>query len=202
MQVREYVFFTHGMKSICLCYADGQYLASRLSKNLNKLSSRLKQLIEDYNSLPGVCAADCLSWKDITNLGFIHWYTNSFGSSEAYVPKKIQFDAIKHHHLVLRSEEEIQLLETEMKAAVSFYLKDWHELVSAVKKIRAMPSSLYNNGALQVVQMTRLRCEEMLHGLVASYSQYVEIEQLPNDEFIIVPSHIYHHSSGSNGRKI
>ncbi len=48
------------------------------------------------------------------------------------IPKKVQLDAIKFQHLVVRSEEEIQLIETEMRATTSFYLKDWQELVSAV----------------------------------------------------------------------
>ncbi len=64
----------------------------------------------------------------------LEWFNSNNGMdliNENIQKKKVQLDAIKFH-LVIRSEEDIQLIETEMRATMSFYLKDWQELVSAV----------------------------------------------------------------------
>ena len=70
--------------------------------------------------------------------------------SDGRVPKKIQVDAIKYHHFVMHLEEEIKLIEDEMITTVSFYLKDWQELVSVVKERSVMPC---NSGALKVTEV-------------------------------------------------
>ncbi len=46
--------------------------------------------------------------------------------------QKKKFSLMPLSLIVMHSEEEIQLIETEMRATMSFYLKDWQELVSAV----------------------------------------------------------------------
>lgn len=70
--------------------------------------------------------------------------------SDERVPKKIQLDAIKYHHFVMHLEEEAKLIEDEMRTTVSFYLKDWQEIVSVVKERSVMP---YNSGALMALQL-------------------------------------------------
>ena len=66
------------------------------------------------------------------------------------VYQRKQLDAIKYHHFVMHLEEETKLIEDEMRTAVSFYLKDWQELVSVVKERSVMP---YNSGALMALQL-------------------------------------------------
>ena len=70
--------------------------------------------------------------------------------SDEHVPKKIQLDAIKYHRFVMHLEEEAKLIEDEMRTTVSFYLKDWQEIVSVVKERSVMP---YNSGALMALQL-------------------------------------------------
>ncbi len=185
------------IKNGMILFIDGQYLASRLSKTINSLSSKLKQLLKDYNSFPSVSVTDSWSWSGITNFGNFN-LIEDFGTNNENIPKKIQLDAIKFHHLVMRSEEEIKLIENEMKATISFYQKDWQELVSAVKERSVMPLSTYNLGALQALQLVRLKCEETLHRLVDSFGQFLKLESLPVNEYIVLPSHVYHFSN--NGR--
>ena len=49
-------------------------------------------------------------------------------------------------------EEEAKLIEDEMRTTVSFYLKDWQEIVSVVKERSVMP---YNSAEYDdVVVMT------------------------------------------------
>ncbi len=102
-----------------ILFIDGQYLASRLSKTINSLSSKLKQLLKDYNSFPSVSVTDSWSWSGIiTNFRNFN-LIEDFGTNNENIPKKIQLDAIKFHHLVMHSEEEIKLIENEMKATIS-----------------------------------------------------------------------------------
>ena len=69
--------------------------------------------------------------------------------SDERVPKKILLDAIKYHQFVMHLEEEAKLIEDEMRTTVSFYLKDWQEIVSVVKERSVMPD---NSGALMALQ--------------------------------------------------
>ena len=93
-------------------FSDGQYLASRLSKSINQESAKLKQLLQQYNTL-----AVKLYWNDATDLSsYVHSPESDVG-----VPRKIRLNAIKHHHMILRADEEVQLLQSEMNAVVSFF---------------------------------------------------------------------------------
>ncbi len=98
---------------------------------------------------------------------------------------------------MVRSEEEIQLIETEMRATMYFYLMDWQELVSAVQERSLMTPSAYKIRALQALQFERSRCEETLHGLFESFGQFLELESLPVDKFIVLPHHVYNLSNNS-----
>ncbi len=113
------------------------------------------------------------------------------------IQKIAQLGAIKFHHLVVCSEEEIQLIETEMRATMSFYLKDSQELVNAVQERSLMTPSAYNIGALQALHFDRLRFEETLHSLFESFGQILELESLPVDKFIVLPHHVYNLSNNS-----
>ena len=100
--------------------SDGQYLALRLSKIINQESAKLKELIQQFNSLPGSTVKLC--WNDVTDLSsFVH---SPELDPDIGIPRKIRLSAIKHHHIILRTDEEVQLLQTEMKAVVSFFQAD------------------------------------------------------------------------------
>jgi len=45
---------------------DGQYMASRISKFINKQTEKLKMLLSDYNKV--VSVDDWITWEDVTNL--------------------------------------------------------------------------------------------------------------------------------------
>ena len=125
--------------------SDGQYLASRLSKSINQESAKLKQLIQQFNALPGSTVK--LSWNDVTDLSsFVHSPELDIG-----IPRKIRLSAIKHHHMILRADKEVQFLQTEMKAVVSFFQVDWEKISSAVEQLKLLPGSKYNNGALHLL---------------------------------------------------
>lgn len=49
-------------------FTDGQYLASRLSQSISKVSAKLKDLITDYNNL--VVESEKLKWAEVSNLSY------------------------------------------------------------------------------------------------------------------------------------
>ena len=155
---------------------DGQYLASRLSKSITQESSKLKQLIQKYNSFPG---GDRIQWSDVTDLASFLWLRES----DTLVPKDVRLNAVKHHHLTIRADEEVHLLQGEMKATFTFFENDWHQLFMAVEELKSQTYSKYNNGALHLLHLACLECEGLLHDLRSSYSRYIDLPSLPVEKF-------------------
>lgn len=138
---------------------DGQYLASRLSKSINQESAKLKQLIQRFNALP---CAEKINWSDARFVFLLRGVLQS----DTCIPKNVNLDAVKHHHLTIRADEEIHLLKGEMKATFSFFWKDWQQLSNAIDQLKLRPCTQYNNGAVCLIQLARLKCEGLLHDLV------------------------------------
>lgn len=158
------------------CFVDGQYLASRLSRSINQESSKLKSLLQKFNSLAG---DETITWNDATDLSSRLWLLEPDGD----VPKRIKLNAVKHHHLSVRADKEIQLLQCEMRATFSFFMRDWQEINTAIEGLKLQPCSSYNNGALNLLQLARLKCEGFLYDIVSSYSLFVDLPSLPTDKF-------------------
>ena len=91
---------------------------------------------------------------------------------------------------MLRSDEEIRLIDMEMRATISFYLKDWQEVTDAVKEWSVLPCSLYNTGALvALIQLAR----RILCNLVSSFGKFLDLRNsLPTEEFMVLPSYVHH----------
>ena len=175
------------------CVADGQYLASRLSKGITQESSKLKQLIKKYNSFP---SDKKIEWSDITDLTSILWLQET----DTPVPKDVRLNAIRHHHLTLRADEEVCLLQAEMRATLAFIKNDWQQLMTVVEQLKLQPGTKYRNGALQLLNMACLECEGLLHDLRSSYSRYVDLPPLPLEKFCshLLPYGIAHNFSGKD----
>ena len=58
------------------------------------------------------------------------------------------------HHNILRAEEEISLIKTEMVAVVSFYLKDREILLQGIQQLHDADRSRYTTGCIFVLQFT------------------------------------------------
>ena len=64
------------------------------------------------------------------------------------IPRKIRLSAT-----IIRADKNVQLLQAEMKAIVSFLA----EIFSAVEQLKLLPGVKYKNGALYLLQL-RLPC--------------------------------------------
>ena len=168
--------------------ADGQYLASRLSKSITQESSKLKQLIQKYNSFPG---DKRIEWSDVTDLTSDLWLQET----DTPVPKDVRLNAIKHHYLTLRADEEVHLLQADMKATFAFVENNWQHLLTVVDQLKLQPGTKYKNGALHLLNMACLECEGLLLDLRSSYSQYIDLPPLPLERFC---SHLLPHPIACN----
>lgn len=70
-------------------------------------------------------------------------------------------------------------------------MNDWHEIIVAIEDLKSQPCSSYNNGALNLLQLARYKCEGLLYDIVFSYSLYVDRPSLPTDKFFPSTSAIY-----------
>ena len=164
-------------------------MASRLSKSFTQQSS----LIKAFNSL---WPTETLTWADATDLSSARWIGSALSVDE-HVPKQVKLDAIRHHHLLLRCDEEIQLFKEEMKSTLSFYLRDWQQLFAGIEEL---PHTRYNNGALSCLQLARLQCEGTLQDLMSSFSQFVDLngDFLPLDKFLLLDLRLDEQAQGED----
>ena len=86
--------------------------------------------------------------------------------------------------MILRADEEVQLLQTEMKAVISFFQDDWQKISCAVEQLKLLPGSKYNNGALHRLQLQRLTCESFLTDLTSTLFQFTNLPPLPVEKFL------------------
>lgn len=70
-------------------FADGQYLASRLSKSITKASSKIKSLLSQLNSLN----IESSTWFDAINLSNV-WYEAILESDTTPIPQSVKLQAI------------------------------------------------------------------------------------------------------------
>ncbi len=100
------------------------------------------------------------------------------------IPRNIRLAAIKHHHLALRADEDINVLRTEMRATFNFFLDDWKHLSSVVTELKSKPSTKYYNGAINQIQLACLKCESLLLEMKAAFNIFiVDLPELPVDSF-------------------
>ena len=135
--------------------------------------------VNKYNALPG---ERTITWEDATDL------TSSLlchaRGTHSGIPRNIRLSAIKNHHLALRADEDIHLLQTEMHSTFCFFLDDWKHLLSTIVELKLQPYSKYNNGALNQLQLVCLKCEGVLLDLRSAFSTFVDLPVLPVDTFM------------------
>jgi len=64
---------------------DGQFMASRISKQITKQTGQLKKLMVTYNELAATCNCDAVSWDEVTILESSFWL--SADQQEPLIPR-------------------------------------------------------------------------------------------------------------------
>nr|XP_047139912.1 uncharacterized protein LOC105850639 [Hydra vulgaris] len=106
-------------------YADGQKIAIKLTKQLNKNNKSLQDLIKEYNSIvliyPSKFLKNVVVWDEVGDLESVFWknyWTQK--SSDFAIPVTVKRKCIELFQLNCRAIEEIEMVKSEMKNVINF----------------------------------------------------------------------------------
>ena len=140
MYVRTYV---HMCVCVCKCvFSDGQSVAARLSKQVNRITKSVKKDIETYNNEDhGMVRQESLSltisFDKIKDPDCPFWFTLRSADAESYhgshlsIPLNVKRQAIDLCicNLLDRAKEEQILLKEEMRN-MFFYYQQQHDMIT------------------------------------------------------------------------
>ena len=148
-----------------LSCVDGQYMASRISKLINKQTDRLKKLISDYNKITR--ASNSVTWEEVTNLESSFWINTN--DVEPVIPRPLKLQAINTLSKFHRAVEELGLLDEEMINVLVFHLQDHAILTSTIKSLESSSTDC-NNGYLCLLKLRLSDCTKEIKDCLDSFT--------------------------------
>lgn len=94
-------------------YTDGQYMATRISRAIQKETQKLSKLLAQYNSFDGR-DHDEVTWSQVTDLSSSIWADDGIETENQEVPRNIRLTAINALEKRNRATEEQELIKQEM----------------------------------------------------------------------------------------
>ena len=150
------------------CILDGHNMAARVSKSITAASVQLKKHLNNYNRIPGV---DPLSWQDVMDLSSPLWLFDSFNNVSQAIPKSVKLASITNHHLILRADEEIDILKNDMTYVIRYHqnrLQILHGLIDDRD-----PASQYEAGAKCLILYEIMEVEKRLMSCAEKFSTFI-----------------------------
>ena len=144
---------------------DGQYMASRISRLINKQTEKLKVLLNNYNKLVG--ADDCITWEDVTNLESSFWLQDD--NLQSVVPKSIRLQAINLLSKFHRALEEMHLLDEEMINVLIHHSQDHAALTNTIRSLECSATQ-FDRGCLCLLNLRLLDCIKEIDSFSKSQS--------------------------------
>lgn len=153
---------------------DGQYMASRISKGIQRETQKLKRLLHNYNQL----VSKHLSWKDVTDLSSTIW--NPIDSNDSSLPpRSIRLAAINAYVKKLRATEEKELIKAEMHNVVSFYFNQYKEINGLLDTV--LSNSDFSRGCLVLLHNKLTECKKELFNNYSAFRDYTQLPQIPEE---------------------
>ena len=173
---------------LLVCFSlDGQSLAARLAKQINRVTKSLKRDIEKYNnddhgmvqqeSLPMAISFDEIKDPDSLFWSILYAPSTDSGESQISIPFSIKRKAIDLCHLFDRAREEQVLLKNEMRNAFHHYHHQ-HELITdfiLASNINPIVDEV-QYGELLFSRRKLLHIESRLLKIKKAFSSYIEID--------------------------
>lgn len=150
-------------------------MASRLSKAITKETSRLKLLLAEYNS--DVTPSEQLTWEDVCHPSAQVW-SQLEQPLDLPVPKPVRIAAINALMTKRRAEEEVVMLQQEMRTVMAFYVKDVGALTSAIEMLEASAMTAYDRGCISLLKVRLSKVKHELLSCCSSYKQFVDVPDL------------------------
>ena len=151
---------------ILFCYTEGQKIAKKLSIQIIKETPKLKA---EYNAYNVATTGDCstLSFADVVDSSKLAQIVNP--NSSYSIDKQ---ELIEAYLLLIRSGEEIHMLECDMKNVISYYENRVNMLTVAMES----PSEVAlkcESGARALFQNLLQEANQQLHKCIDNYFQVV-----------------------------
>lgn len=167
--------------------SEGHELLSRLSKTIQRETDVLKKVLTSFNdaaklSFPMACEppADA-EWEDISNTTSWFWDADVPGPSA--IPLCLRRQAISLKNDVARAGEEVQLLQAEMVAYITYFVK---ERIAIQRAIGQLGHGDYHRGAGACLRAQVLAVEYCLRTSHAAFAKHID-DDLPQLQLVQWP---------------
>lgn len=151
-------------------------MASRLSKAITKETSRLKNLLAEYNS--AAIPSKQLTWEEVCHPSAQVWLQLE-QPLNLPVPKPVRIAAINALMAQRRTEEEVVMLQQEMKNVIAFHMKDAAALTGAIGVLKESETiTAYDRGCVSLLKVRLSKVKKELLSCCSSYEQHVDVPDL------------------------
>lgn len=168
-------------------YADGQSIATRLSRRITLTHESLRKALTKYNKMPTDTYEGSLyhlprtlSWETVSNLEELTSVEVNCTIGNNAVPVETLLPAVRLMNILSRSEEEERIIHKEMINVASFYLNENSIIRHSIGELKSQ--SAYNRGCANLLHHRLLLNEMTLVTLSKCASLYNKFK-LPEMKF-------------------
>ncbi|XP_065054843.1 uncharacterized protein LOC135683508 isoform X1 [Rhopilema esculentum] len=155
-------------------YFDGQKVAKRLTRSVNKVSGRIRVAVKEYNEIAGSLNSSSIEFYEACKVDS-HIYKhldNSYQHIGAVEPAIIR-QAIDTHSLYKRAVEEQKIVKEEMVSVIRHLL----DLVAGLDQLKSNlkddSDSIYSRGLHAIVCRKRVVLQQRVEGFRNVFYPYV-----------------------------
>ena len=125
-------------------------MASCPSKAITKETTRLKHLLAEYNS--AIIPSEQLTWEEVFHPSAQVWLRLE-QPLNLPVSKPVRLAAVNALMTQRRAEEEVVMLQQEMKNVIAFHMKDVAALTGAIGKLEESETmTAYDRGCVSLMK--------------------------------------------------
>ena len=158
-------------------YADGQKIAKKLCSGISKETRVARHILEEYNAAacelsPSDPAA---SLQEVLSLKSEFWVQGSPSVPESSIPWKTREEIIQASLTMKRSEEELQILKSDMICTVHYWFHRIETIANKLKALEHSPDTLYIRGAKNMLRKMKTDAELQCQKATSLFSVFVAI---------------------------
>ena len=155
-------------------YLDGQKIANKLSKSVNKEIKIIKKLLEDYNTTLFELCDEPLALSEVLCLGFDFWKENPLTNenSDSTIPWHVKQN-ISHAFLLMeRCDEEVAMLRADMERTVKYFANRVTIISRRVELLSDEDG--YSRGSKCLLERLKLESELLLQKANAALTRVID----------------------------
>lgn len=161
---------------ISLCHADGQKIAKKLSRGISKETNRARQFLDEYNAI--LQAEGCFApvpVSEVLSLSSKFWYDEGMQKGCEKVPLSIQKEIIDAYLRTKRTNEEIKLVEQEMRNVIEYLHRKREIITNQINTYQKCDEDMFNKGAISLLHKLLWKVELSEAKAVACFSSIIDV---------------------------